>query len=306
VEGVYRSAKDVRLVVLDSRNASVAGALNAGVNLSSYPIVAQVFPDLRLTKDALLKTVYAFVSDPACVYIGSFARVGDNPDEPEQKKTAILAQEQYLERLASFYINRAGYADLGVYLPLSRTFAAFLKSAVMESGGFSETAKAESADLLLRMHKKMRNEKRAYCARMLPDAVCYQQPKKSMRDVIASIQQGQREMRDTVRRNRATMREISGAGETRVAEKSWPFVELLGILTVLCAGLIGAVPPLFVVLYLLLGVLLGAVQTVLSALLEEYAFQRQTDTGLLLRRYLLAIADQIGFHLYTTLVRIFS
>ncbi|MDD4311811.1 MAG: hypothetical protein PHW41_04945, partial [Eubacteriales bacterium] len=235
-----------------------------------------------------------------------FARVGDNPDEAEQKKTAILAQEQYLDRLALFYINRAGYADLGLYLPLSRTFAAFLKSAVMESGGFSDTAKAESADLLLRIHKKMRNEKRVYCARMLPDAVCYQQPQKRMRDVIASIQQGQREMRDTIRRNRATMREISGAGETRVAEKSWPFVELLGILTVLFAGLIGAVPPLFVVLYLLLGVLLGAVQTVLSTLLEEYAFQRQTDTGLLLRRYLLAIADQIGFHLYTTLVRIFS
>ncbi len=306
IEAIYRSAKDVRLVVLDSRDGSVAGALNAGVNLSSYPIIAPVYPDLRLTKDALLKTVYAFVSDSDCVYIGSFARVGEEPDKTERKKTALLTDEQYLERLSALYINRAGYMDLGVYLPLSRTFAAFLKSAVFENGGFSEAAKAESADLLMRIHKKMRGEKRGYSARLLPDAVCYQQPKKRMRDVIASIQQGQREMRDTIRRNRATMREISGAGDTQFAEKAWPFVELLGIITVICAGLLGAVPPLFTVLYLLLGILFGAVQTVLSALLEEYAFQRQTDTGLLLRRYLLAIVDQIGFRLCTALARIFS
>ena len=306
IEAVYRSAKDVRLVVLDSRDEGVAGALNAGANFSSYPIIAPVYPDLRLSKDALLKTVYAFVSDSACVYVGSFARVGEDLTNPDSKKNSLLTEQQYLERLRALYINRAGYADLGVYLPLSRTFAAFLKSAVFESGGFSEAAKAESADLLLRIHARMRNEKRAYSARLLPDALCYQLPQKSMRDVLTAIRQGQKEMRDTIRRNRAVAREVSGAGETRFAEKHWPLVELLGVIVVICAGVLGAVPPLFTVLYLLLGVLLGAVQTALSALLEEYAFQRQTDTGLLLRRYLLALVDQLGFRLFTALARIFS
>lgn len=306
IEAVYRSAKDVRLVVLDSRDEGVAGALNAGANFSSYPIIAPVYPDLRLSKDALLKTVYAFVSDSACVYIGSFARVGEDLNNPDSKKNSFLTEQQYLERLRALYINRAGYMDLGVYLPLSRTFAAFLKSAVFESGGFSETAKAESADLLLRIHARMRNEKRAYSARLLPDALCYQLPQKSLRDVLTAIRQGQKEMRDTIRRNRAVAREVSGAGKTRFAEKHWPLVELLGVVVAICAGVFGAMPPLFTVLYLLLGVLLGAVQTALSALLEEYAFQRQTDTGLLLRRYLLALVDQLGFRLFTALARIFS
>ncbi len=306
IEAVYRSAKDVRLVVLDSREESLAGALNAGVNLSSYPIVAPVYPDMRLSRDALLKTVYAFVSDSACVYIGSFARVGKDLADSDCKKNSFLTEQQYLERLRTLYINRAGYADLGVYLPLSRTFAAFLKSAVFESGGFSETAKAESADLLLRIHARKRNEKRAYSARMLPDALCYQLPQTRKRDVLSAIKRGQKEMRDTMRRNKVVAREVSGAVETRFAEKYWPFVELLGVLVVICAGAIGAVSPLFTVLYLLLGVLLGAVQTALSALLEEYAFQRQTDTGLLLRRYLLALVDQLGFRLSTALTRIFS
>ena len=306
IEGIYRSASDVRLVVLDTKNENIAGALNAGVNLSSYPIIAPVYPDLRLTNDALLKTVYAFVSDPACVYIGSFARIGSAADDARRNRATLLEEEQFLERINSFHINRAGYADLGLYLPLNHTFAAFLKSAVLETGGFSEAAKAESADLLLRIHARMRREKRTYCARLLPDAVCVQLPQTRMRGVLASIKRGQREMRDTVRRNRMIAREIPGATDTRFAEKVWPFMELIGVIVVICAGVLGVVPPLFVGLYLLLGVLFGAVQSVLSALLEEYAFQRQTDTGRLLRRYLLAVIDQLGYRLFTTLARIFS
>ena len=305
IDGIYRSAKDVRLVVIDCKAENTASALNAGVNVSSYPIIAPVYPDLRLTKDALLKMVYAFVSDSACVYIGSFSRVKDSADDPARKQT-MISQQQYLERLTLFYTNRAGYADLGVYLPLSRTFAAFLKSAVLESGGFSDAAKAPGADLLLRIHARMRREKRAYCARLLPDAVCYQMPKQRMRDVCAAIRTEQREMRDTVRRNRVVAQEITGVVDTRFAEKIWPFVELLGVITVILSGVLGVVSPVIVVLYLLLGILFGSAQSVSAALLEEYAFQRQTDTGLLLRRYLLAIFDNIGFRLLTSLVRVFS
>ena len=305
VEGVYRSAKDVRLVVLDVREPHRAGAFNAGVNLSSYPIIAPVYPDIRLTKDALLKIVYAFVSDPTCVFIGSFARIGTYSHNETSDHMPTLAHQQYLERLRMLYTNRAGYASIGLYLPQSKTFCAFLKSAVMEAGGFSDQARAETADLLLRIHARLRKEKREYIARMLPDAVCVQLPQKRMSGVCAEVRSGQRDVRFTVRRNRAIARALRGAGYTRFAEKIWPLIELLGILVVLSSALLGVITPVFAGLYLLLGVLLGAVQSVLTMLLEEYAFQRRTDTGLLLGRYLLSVFDNIGFRLRTTLARIF-
>ena len=306
VEAVYRSAKDVRLVVLDIRDASSARALNAGVNMSSYPIIMPVHPDLRLTKDALLKTVYAFVSDPACVFIGSVARIGDGAEEEAGNRMPILAQQQYIERLRAIYSNRAGYQEIGQDLSLQGQLAAFLKSAVVEAGGFSDEAKAEETDMLLRIHARLRKEKRVYCARLLPDAVCYELPQKRMRDVCEAERQGQRKMRDSIRRNRAVTRALRGAGYLRFTEKTLPLAELLGIVTALVSTALGAVPPLFLALYLLLGVLFGSVLSVLSVLLEEYAFQRKTDTGLLLGRYLLAILDNFGFRLRVTCARIFS
>jgi cellulose synthase/poly-beta-1,6-N-acetylglucosamine synthase-like glycosyltransferase len=305
VEAVYRSAKDVRLVVLDIRDASSAGALNAGVNMSSYPIIMPVHPDLRLTKDALLKTVYAFVSDPACVFIGSVARIGDGAEE-EDNRMPILAQQQCIERLRAIYSNRAGYQEIGQDLSLQGQLAAFLKSAVVEAGGFSDEAKAEETDLLLRIHARLRKEKRVYHVKLLPDAVCYALPQKRMRDVCEAERQGQRKMRDSIRRNRAVTRALRGAGYLRFTEKTLPLVELLGIFTALVSTALGAVPPLFLALYLLLGVLFGSVLSVLSVLLEEYAFQRKTDTGLLLGRYLLAILDNFGFRLRVAFARIFS
>ena len=152
----------------------------------------------------------------------------------------------------------------------------------------------------------MKQDKRAYSARLLPDAVCYQLPQKTMRGVCAEVRAGQREMRNTVRRNRAIVRTLHGAAYTRFAERIWPLVELLGVLAVLASAALGAVPWAFAGLYLLFGVLLGAVVSTLSMLLEEYAFQRQTDTGLLLGRYVLAIWDNLYFRVRVTLARIFS
>jgi cellulose synthase/poly-beta-1,6-N-acetylglucosamine synthase-like glycosyltransferase len=306
VDAVYRSASDVRLVVLDVKDADRAGALNAGVNVSSYPIVAPVYPDVRLTKDALLKMVYAFVSDSACVFIGSFPRIGTGEEQDAEAKMPVLAQQQYLERLRTLYTSRRGYATYGLYLTLNNSFAAYLKNAVTESGGFSADARAENTDLLLRIHARLRKEKRAYCARLLPDAVAYQLPQKRMNGVCRQQRSGLKDLRNTVRRNHAIARALRGAGYTRLSERGGPLFEMLGILAVLLSAVLGAVPLAFAGLYLLLGILIGAVQSVLAMLLEEYAFQRQTDTGLLLGRYVLAILLQIGFRLRTTLVRVFS
>lgn len=306
IEKVYRSASDVRLIVLDSRETNRALALNAGVNVSSYPIIAPVYPGLRLTKDALLKIVYAFVSDPACVFIGSFARVGVVASGAENKRLPLLMKQQAIERLRVMYTNRAGYASTGLYLSQSITLCAFLKSAVMETGGFSAAARAEGADLLLRMHARLKKEKRDYCARLLPDAICMQLPQTRMRYVLKTVREGQRDARDTIRRNRTVARALRGVIGARFAEKTWPLVEFLGILAVIFSALLGAVSPLFAALYLLLGALLGGLQTALAVLLEEYAFARQTDTGALLGSYMLALVDSFNYRIRTTLARIFS
>ena len=304
VLGVYRSADDVRLIVLDQKTTSRADALNAGANVSSYPIIAVSYPELRLTKDALLKAIYAFASDPNCVFIGSLPRVG-NASEHVNTLSA-LGELQGIEHLRMLYTHRSGYETLGLYLPLQTTFVAFLKSAVQDAGGFSGETTGEIGDLLLRIHGRLLKEKRAYDARLMPEAVCYQIPQKNMRGVCSQSRRNQAAMRSVFARNRAQARSMRGLSYTRLAQTGWPRVELIGILVVALSALASAISPLLFASYLTLSVLLGSVQSLASVLLEESAFQRQTNTGVLLKRYLLSILENCYYRPRVTLAKLFS
>ena len=301
--GIYRSADDVRLIVLDHKATSRADALNAGINVSSYPIVAVSYPELRLTKDALLKAIYAFTSDPNCVFIGSLPRVGDASEQADT--LTALGEMQGIERLRMLYTHRSGYETLGLYLPLQTTFAAFLKSAVQELGGFSREATGEMGDLLLRLHARYQKEKRAYGARLMPEAVCYQIPQNSMRAVCSQSRRNQAAMCSVFVRNRAQARSMRGLSYTRLAQTGWPRIEWIGILMVALSALAGAVSPLMFASYLALSVLLGSVQSLASVLLEESAFQRQTNTGVLLKRYFLSMWENCYYRPRVTLAKLF-
>ncbi|MEA4869568.1 hypothetical protein SDC9_84569 [bioreactor metagenome] len=306
IRGVYRSADDVRLIVLDLKAVSCADALNAGINVSSYPIIAVSSPELRLTKDALLKTIYAFTGDPNCVFIGAYPRIGFGAAEDGTKRLTALGEMQGIERLRMLYSHRFGYETLGMYLPLQTMFAAILKSTAQEAGGFSDTANAELADLLLRIHAKRKKEKREYKVRLMPEAICYQIPQRSMRVVCAQARRAESAMRVVCRRNRAQSKAIRGITYTRLAETGWPLAEWVGILVIAVSAVLGAISPLYVAGYLALSFLLGAIQSVASVLLEESAFQRQTDTGLLLERYWLAVWENIVYRPQVTLAKLFT
>lgn len=302
---VYRSAKDVRLVVLDQKGAPRASALNAGANVSSYPIVAVVYPNQRLTKKALLMAVYAFVGDPGCVYLGSFPRVGTVSEGEERNKPSAFTEMQNIGRLRTLFSRRRGYETLGMYLPRQAAFGAFLKSAAMETDGFFEEVPAEQADLLLRVFERLRREKKPFQTRLLPDAVCYEQPKNTLRETCAAAAAEQRAMAGTLRLRGRPARNIAGVKFTRLAETGWPRVELAGALVVVLSAALGAVPLLLPLFYLLISALLGAAQSVGAVLLEENAFQQKTDTGLLLRKYALAFAENFGYRQCMALSRIF-
>lgn len=302
--GIYRSADDVRLIVLDQKTTTRGDALNAGINVSSYPIVAVSYPELRLTRDALLKAIYAFTSDPNCVFIGSLPRIGD---AAEQVNTlSALGEMQGIERLRMLYTHRSGYETLGLYLPLQTTFTAFLKSAVQELGGFSREATGEIGDILLRLHARYQKEKRTYGARLMPEAVCYQIPENSMRGVCRQSRLNQGALRSVLARNRAQAKSVRALSYTRLAETSWPRIEWIGILVVALSALAGAISPLLLASYLALSVLLGSVQSLASVLLEESAFQRQTNTGVLLKRYFLSMWENCYYRPCVALAKLFS
>lgn len=296
VDAIARSGKDLRLIVAQKTEGSRADALNAGVNLSSYPIVLCTESNVLFERDALLKIVYSFVSDPLCVAVSGVARI---PCEEPQHwlERRPLEMLQRIERMRALYTNRIGTEQAGALLSVCDSFAAFKKETLFETGGFRPQAAGEEGELLLRMQVYLRQNKRRYSTRFLPDPICFAAPLEQMRPILA-----QRRLWHT-----ALNRKISlyGAYAPRWPGKQtgpialpyfWlfdavaPALETIGLFWVPIAWLLGATDGWFVLLYVLLSGLLNAALSVGAVLLEEQTFQDESQEGMLLWLYAYSFA----------------
>ena len=64
IKAIYKSLTNSKLIVVDKINGKKADAMNAGLNISHYPLFCGIDGDSVLEKDALLKMVRPFLEDP--------------------------------------------------------------------------------------------------------------------------------------------------------------------------------------------------------------------------------------------------
>jgi len=79
IRGIYISALYPNLIVVDKENGgSKADAVNAGINISKYPLVCVVDADSLLDQDALMRVARLYIEDPeGTVGVGGLVRVAN-------------------------------------------------------------------------------------------------------------------------------------------------------------------------------------------------------------------------------------
>lgn len=301
LQTVYRSARDFRLIVLVKPNGDRADALNAGVNMSAYPIVLSADPTVVFERDALIKIVYSFVSDPLCVAAGGAARV-INEEAQLWIEVRPLDLMQRTERLRALFTNRGASERIGAQLNICDSFFAFKKTALLQAGGYRPQAAGEAGDLLLRIQTQMLLNKRRYTTRFLPDPICSVAPLDRMRELIAERRRWHAALLDALVQHKRLLTGKQGGKAVGwgfvyfwLSEVLSPILETAGYLLVPAACLLGAVDLWFAASYLLLSVLLGTALSAGSVLLEENTFQGKPDTGRLLWLFVYSLMENLGY-----------
>lgn len=116
--GIYRNPKYERLIVVDKVNGGKADALNAGINLSTYPIFASIDADSVLENDALIKLTMMFVENPETIAVGGIVRVANGSIIKDGKLVemntpkSIVARFQIVEYLRAFLTGRTSLSKL--------------------------------------------------------------------------------------------------------------------------------------------------------------------------------------------------
>jgi cellulose synthase/poly-beta-1,6-N-acetylglucosamine synthase-like glycosyltransferase len=318
VRDVYRSALHKNLRVVDKENGgSKADGSNAGVNACRYPLVCVVDADSVLQPDSLRRVVRAFLEDQTTVAVGGTVRIanGCTVRRGFMEKVALpgnyLALVQVVEYLRAFLFGRMGWSPINALLIISGAFGVFHKETLIEVGGFNPEAVGEDMELILRMHRIMKEKKRPYRITFVPDPVCWTDAPENLRDLKSQRVRWQHGLGQALFLNRSLIFNRRGGAVSWLAipfylifELLGPIIEVAGYVFLIVCAINGwlALPEAAIFLGMAIG--LGVLLSTSAIMLEEVSFHMYPRVRELLLLYLIAIVENFGFRQLTAFWRL--
>ena len=285
VRAVYRSTTDPRLTVVDKETVGVkADAVNCGLNFARYRYVCCVDGDTIYHRDALLRSMRRAIRDPGTVIgITSQIEVATRPEIPYGQdggllRSPVLQVFQHLEYLRAFLNDRLAWSRLSFMLCTSGAFMLYRRDVLDEVGGFSNNFSCEDIELTFRVHERFLREKRPYQIVAMPEAVGRTEGPSRHGSLISQRARWQRVILETTWEYRRMFLNpkygrfgLLGFPFLVLSEVLAPFMEALGVTTLVVAALLGLVS--WTQWALLVGVMsfANAGLTVLAIRLEDVA-----------------------------------
>jgi cellulose synthase/poly-beta-1,6-N-acetylglucosamine synthase-like glycosyltransferase len=318
IRGIYESPIYPNLVVVDKENGGKADALNAGLNLSLYPIFCAIDADSILEPDALLRLVRPFIDAPGVtIAAGGVVRVANGSEIHGGRVHRVrlprrpLPLIQIVEYLRAFLFGRMGWSTGNTLLVISGAFGLFEKRAAVAAGGYATDSVGEDMELVVRMHRQRRERRQPYHIGFVPDPICWTEVPESLRVLRRQRTRWQRGLIDTLLRHRAMIGRprygmvgmISLPGFL-MFEMLAPLVEMSGYLLLPVLWVFGRLSPSVTGTFFVLAIMYMVLVSAIAVLLEDIAFRRYASFGDLGRLLIAAVLENFGFRQLTVWWRV--
>lgn len=315
--GIYRNTQYENLIFIDKLNGGKADALNTGINVSRFPIFASIDADSILDNDALIKLTMLFVEDPETIAVGGIVRIANgsiinNGKLIEMKiPKSTIAIFQIIEYFRAFLTGRTSLSKLDAILIISGAFGAFNKKTVIECGGYKVNMIGEDMDIILRLHKAMKDQKKKYKIQFLAEPICWTQAPETFKDLRTQRRRWQIGLFDNLLNYRSMLFKPKYGAVGMISlpyywifELIGPIIEFIGYIAIPLSYLFGLLDFNIFIIYLIVSFLLGATLSMGSILLEQVSFCKYKsfkDTMLLA---LFGLLENLGYRQLTILFRI--
>jgi cellulose synthase/poly-beta-1,6-N-acetylglucosamine synthase-like glycosyltransferase len=316
--GIYRSRTIPNLLIVDKENGGKADALNCGVNIAKYPLFCGIDADTLIMPDALLKLVAPFIEDPnrtivsgGTIRVANDCTVKNGQVEEVRLPKSPWALFQVVEYLRAFLFGRIGWNSLGGTLIISGAFGLFRRDVVIDAGGYERNSVGEDMELIVRLHRMMRQKSRPYQISFVWESVCYTEVPEDLDTLSRQRDRWQRGLIDTLWRHRVMFLNPKYGVIGMLAfpffvffEMLGPLIEVLGLLMISVSYLLGYLDLTFMLLFFVVSMFFGSIISVGTLLLEEISFGKYKGKREMLRLICFALIENIGYRQMTLLWRL--
>lgn len=317
VRGVYKNNDIPNLIVIDKENGGKADALNVGINISKFPVFTAIDADSILESDSLVRVTMPFIENKETLAVGGIVRIanGSTIKGGVIKEVSLprnrVAMFQIVEYLRAFLTGRMGWDSMGSLLIISGAFGAFKKAEVIEVNGYTVGTIGEDMELVVKLHKYMRKNKRKYSIKFIPDPVCWTQAPERLKDLRSQRRRWQIGLMDSLfKHKRILFNPRYGSIGLIAAPYFWifemfgPIVEAIGYVLVPLSYFFGLLNLRFFILFLAASILYGIILSIGAILLEEYTFNKYPSLKQLFKLTLYGILENFGYRQLTVLYRL--
>ncbi|TKB87661.1 MAG: glycosyltransferase family 2 protein [Nitrospira sp.] len=308
IRTIYHAPAQPNLRVVDKDNGGKADSLNAGINISLYPLFCCIDADSILQRDSLRLAAQPFLDDPHTIACGGTVRVANGCEVKNGfltkvgLPTNILALFQIVEYLRAFLFGRLGWSPINAMLIISGAFGLFHKDTVIGIGGYRHDTIGEDMELVVRLHRHMRLAGKPYRITFAPDPVCWTEAPEDLTTLKNQRIRWQRGLCESLTKNLDLLCHPKGGAVGWLAfpfmalfEWLGPAIEVFGYLFVTAGFILGFISFNVWFVLLLAAISLGILLSVSAFFLEEMSFHVYPKPQHVLLLLLGAILENFGY-----------
>jgi len=317
IRRIFRSLDHPNLIVIDKERGGKSDALNAGINVSSYPLFCCVDADSLLNSDALLRIARPFVEDDRIIAAGGIVRVLNGSIVENDRVVKMRAPNklihlcQAIEYVRGFLTGRTALARLNALLIISGAFGLFLKKAVIDAGGYRTDTVCEDMELIVRLHRFAHEKGHPGRVIFVPDPVLWTQVPSDYRSLMRQRDRWQRGLIESLLLHfkmflnpRYGAVGMIGMPFYLFFEAFGPVIELFGYILLPLLWYFDLFDRQFALMFFSLAVLYNIMLSVLALIVDDLLFQRYDRAIDLVKMMFAAVFEFIGYRQILTVRRV--
>lgn len=313
IHEVYKTqCGDISIVMISKENGGCkADAVNAGINVASYPYFVNMDADEILQRDALKYVGRAILEDDHVIGVGGRLRISNDmvfsnamPVKAGLGKNNVVNM-QVLEYGRSFVGSRILQNELNTNLIISGGFGVFKKQAVIEIGGYDTNSMGEDMELTMHLHEYNRKHKLPYVMKYVPDSVCWTQAPESMHDLRKQRERWNCGLKQTLKKYKHMICNprygwigLFMLPYMIMYELLAPFFAVLGMIVIIGGYILGLLNIPFVIYLNLCYLVFGIVCSLIPYLDNIYTKTRLFTGKDLWKCFLVGLQDVLFFRIY--------
>lgn len=317
VKNYYETNTKFKLIVVEKENGGKADALNAGINVSSYPYFLTIDADSILQRDSLSFMIKPVLQDSNVIAVGGVIKLSN---ELIIKNNKIVGRKlpskpieifQCLEYDRTFLASRTVFDLYNGNLIISGAFGLFKKQFVIEINGYKVNTIGEDMELVMGLHDYAITNKIPYRIMYSPSAICYTQVPSTLKDFKRQRKRWQVGLFQSLNSHKNMLLNpkygLIGTFSYLyylVYELFAPLTETIGLIFIFVAFYVELINVKFMIMYILIYIIFCTTFTITTFLNRTYTEMYNLNLKDLIKIVVYSFLENIGFRQLANLYRL--